>query len=1325
MGKSCAIIPTIKVGDKEVESRLFKDLISLTNDRETAKYIWGFTRIPEYIKSVKGLTFDENGEPTIESLSKALNLKSIPNMDDSLQIEKRDIGAIDRNGKPIIHKSITSIITNVIDFNRNNKNLVANIYKNDGGYSISLDYKTPSNSEEPNKLMFKNSLNNQLLSIVRRLGFDVKVDDKLTYDGIFDPTNAEYTADGLRTVIRIAKGDAGEDAFPEEFSHLIISGLLKNPLVSRLLRSVDNDDIISNVLGDEYSSYYNKYNGNRDLLIQEVAAKLLQKHIINPSVSKDSSLLRRLWNWVKSKFSSLSENDINDAINRANEGFARLASQVLDDSILPSISSESIINSETLYKLKKNTKELEELANTALEIASRRMKILQARSKSGKYEKNDISAVKNLQNLIAKKKYAESCSFFLTDSLSQIEKTRKELDQALKLNSEDNSSLSNIRKLSSLLRRIKEFSDGYEPIIKQLMSLESMQKDGTVDIEEEDAAKISKAANDIFRVINDINNNYGKLRFNAVYNFLKMFWGEDKIVNIGKNKGDAITLEMIMEKADKDINGIDRWVSSMSDASDPMLSIVDKAVKVAKAKRDIELERYIAGIREAHNKLASEGFNTDFMFERDEDGKLTGRLISDYDFIRFEREKQQYRESLEQKGYEYYKVKSKLEAWEISNTREIVVDQNTGRRERVPKYTKDTLSKLAPAQRAYYDEMIAAKVIIDGLIPNKFARLYNAVQVRDDMINAIANNKSSVKEATKMVLSNIKDNFVRREDDTEYGNKSIVLDFSNNPIARLPIYYTKPLEDVNRLSLDFTSAIMAYTGMAVNYNEMNKIVDALELTRGFIKEREVKQYSGDRKLQEAFTILRRQFSKDYTKKGSETNIGSRIDDYFDAAVYGKLKKDQGTFDVFGAKIDKSKVLDTIKSYTGVVGLGLNTFSAISNVTGGSIQLFIDAVGGEHFNYKNLTKAKKNYFSLLPAFLGEVNTTNKTNKLALLIDKFDALEEFYNNSKAQGGFSNAFSRIIGNTNLYLLNNLGEHYLHSMTMLAMLDSYKVKYKGEEISLFDAFEVEEIKDSNGKTLSAELKLKDGIKKLNGEDLTDNDIIEYKLKIGKVNQSLNGAFNEDDKGAIHRGALGRMAMQFRQWMPAHYNRRYAGAYYDAAMNQWREGYYRTLGRFSLNLMKDLTRARFELATHYSELNEQEKANLRRAGAELSMYAFLTILISMMGPVKDKKGVWGDRMIMYNLKRMSLEVGASIPLSVSAPENIMTILQSPAASINTINNILDLLQFQNMFVELQSGRYKGWSKYERDLIEMIPVYPQIMKVSDIKEEDYMFKIFE
>ena len=274
-----------------------------------------------------------------------------------------------------------------------------------------------------------------------------------------------------------------------------------------------------------------------------------------------------------------------------------------------------------------------------------------------------------------------------------------------------------------------------------------------------------------------------------------------------------------------------------------------------------------------------------------------------------------------------------------------------------------------------------------------------------------------------------------------------------------------------------------------------------------------------------------------------------------------------------------------------------------------------------------------------------------------------------------------------------------------------------------------------------AAEAILKEGTANLNGELLAtegldsnsdnysevDNRynsfISEQKLRIGKVNQALNGAFNDTDKGAIHKYALGRLAMQFRQWMPAHYSRRFSSASYDSRLDQWREGYYRTLGRFTINLMKDISRGKFELATNWNSLNTTEKANIKRAMTELISFGVIAALISMIGPEKDKKGKWGERMVVYQLKRLQLETGASIPW-FSALENASTILQSPAAAINSFNNLLEVVQVWNMFNEIESGRYKGWSEWERDFANAVPLLGQLRKVKDITEEDYMFTMF-
>lgn len=138
--------------------------------------------------------------------------------------------------------------------------------------------------------------------------------------------------------------------------------------------------------------------------------------------------------------------------------------------------------------------------------------------------------------------------------------------------------------------------------------------------------------------------------------------------------------------------------------------------------------------------------------------------------------------------------------------------------------------------------------------------------------------------------------------------------------------------------------------------------------------------------------------------------------------------------------------------------------------------------------------------------------------------------------------------------------GEQYLRSKVMISMMHSMKLKdANGKEISAWDAFEVVEEKHE-GKTIGSKVQLKEGVTKLDGSEFTTQDLIDLRLKVRGVNQKLNGAMNEDDKGAIHQYALGRATLQFRQWMVKHISRRYAGKHYDTYLGEYQEGYMRTL---------------------------------------------------------------------------------------------------------------------------------------------------------------------
>lgn len=93
----------------------------------------------------------------------------------------------------------------------------------------------------------------------------------------------------------------------------------------------------------------------------------------------------------------------------------------MSDKATDSIDSNLILKEKPLYDLEGEVSSMEKLAEDALELMSKRLKILSVRSKTGRYSEEDVKAIKEMQNLIEKKKYASSTIHFLSESLGQIE----------------------------------------------------------------------------------------------------------------------------------------------------------------------------------------------------------------------------------------------------------------------------------------------------------------------------------------------------------------------------------------------------------------------------------------------------------------------------------------------------------------------------------------------------------------------------------------------------------------------------------------------------------------------------------------------------------------------------------------------------------------------------------------------------------------------------------------------------------------------------------------------------------------------------------------
>lgn len=1325
MARNCAIIPQVRNNKGQVvDSKLFKGLLAYTgNNRSEATRLYLITKSSEFIKNWNPrLTLDENNEPTLRSLLKQTNLSDVIPESKVLERLNREIGYYKRGmDRPALwvnnDENYQKLLQKAISFNQTSDfrdDYVAKIIKIQDTESprifigVKVEKRNRLNSIDADKMAYNANLNSRLRDILAANGIAVgaltDLEKRMGINGVTDFDVARSAANGMIEMIRLANGIEGEKALPEEFAHFAIEAMGESPLINRLINNLSSSGLIGEILGDEYETYNILYKGDTAKLAKEAAGKLLAKHLLKsePIGQKPyKNLLERVISAIKSFFKTMNANQIQKAMYEADKDFGRLARDILNGRMDEEINVGNINSSGLFYqtneRVQRDRKLLQDIMNNEL----KRLKIYEKRNPNNQFSANQRLLIDRLELELADNNEVEGIYAFLDNALEELQKVSNRLEVLR------NTPATNANERASVLRDVRNYMYSYKNIIEDIRKALVDEERYT---DNRYGQRVRVALDNASILIGDLFVKYNDVSMPLFVDFIKPFVGENIMIPFGKFKGKVIKAEDLVKMADEDISFFDRWLDSMADSSDYMLKVMDQAVKKSKEQARLRTIDVMKQLQAATIKLEKAGIkNTDWMFERDSKGNLSGNYISEINQALFKEKVREMFKSLNEKygknpvGENAEKYKKERQAWFDANM-EIVNGK------KVPKmsiYGNKQYQRLNAAQREYYDTVMNIKSQLDSYLPEKYTTLTNAVKIRKDLLERVKSS-NGVKSGAKQIWESIKDEFIRRTDDVDFGDRATVKDFEGNEVQTLPIYFTKLKEgeSANDLSTDIVSTLTAYAAMANDFDEMSKVIDVLELGRDLLRERQVIQTQGGKPLVEKFKAVGRKVESKLTKEGEATRFVQRLNDFFEMQVYGRYMADEGTFGK--TNIDKGKVANFVNRVTSMNNLALNVLSGISNIATGKVMMRIESFAGEFFNEKNTITADRIYGQALPAYLAEIGNRVKTSKLALWNELFNVMQE-YEQDVREVNFDRKtwFSRMFGTSTLFFMNNAGEHWMQNRTSLALADAYKMKApNGKIVSLWDAMEVVPI-DKNNKKAGAKLQLKQGYTKADGSAFTQDDIIKFSRRSAAINQRMHGIYNKADRSAVQRLAIGRIGMMFRKWIKPSLNRRFKSATYNYDLDAWTEGYYRTSGRFLLQLARDLRETQFNLAARWNELTPTEKANIRRALTETGHFLAVMAIIGLIEWSDDKDRPWLVRMAEYQARRLYTELGAMIPGKPMISEGLK-IIKSPAAGVNTIENMLDLTKLLNPWNymdELQSGRYEGHSTAYKSFFES-PIIP-------------------
>ena len=1249
------------------------------------------------------LSFDEEGVVTYESF---INNKYIKR----LLGENKILHALQKDFEPVEdseHNYITEV-EKAHTFNLsspNKEDFVAVVEKQDNGkIQTIIKSKDKSTIDLAANQYAAYKLNNRLSEIFSKIDISVgkltEIEEKAGRVGVTDFSVAKSLASDFGSIIKVANNMEGASAVSEEFSHLIIGSFINDNLIQRSINLLaSKPELLKEILGEDYNDTVDFHNGDMALVAEEALGHLLQEHLINKMGGDAPTIAKRALSKITDSFKDYDVNEVYDAIDSADKLMNSLANGILSGEI--AITKQQVIDNSRYVQLNALAKELDrniEILKKAIDIEIKRSKI----QRKGKNETEDLimDLKKHLGGGVAT---AYGISEYMKHATESLIKIHKQYDDISRLNQAEK---------FAVLRTSKENIDSYGRFIGMLNEAIIEEKEqGNAESRLVSPFKVKGEEIDIQsslvrlkKLYDDLASRYRIHSKSSFTNFLSKFLADGASITL-KGQKKEISVEELLTESD-DISFFDRWLDSMSDSSDVILQLISKSVADAKTKVRLNTLDDIREIQALMLDAEKEGITSfEWMFEKDSDGKKTGNYISAVNYGQYYRDLKQFSDETDKKygvnptGKLAGEKLSAIRNWHKTHSKD-------GMRCKIPNpisYRNEDYFKLTDKQKSIFDKFIKLKDKYEERLPEKHRNSVRAIQKRRDNVQRFSDANGNISKIFQAVKENLKADFIRMADDNEeYG--TTLVDFGGNEYKQLPVLYTNRLENPDELSTDIFGTLISYAYMTNNYVEMDKIIDPLEVGMDVMKERKIIKPGKKEKINFIGYEINNPV---YT---SHANSLDKYEDFLDMQVYGRYLKDHGEWDLFGLKIDKQKFTSALLKMSAMSQLGFNFTANIVNITNGLHMQLIESTARKYFSEGTLFKADMEYKSAMKGFLSQLGSRVQTNKLALFDELFNVKQNISSQLRYSDQRKNWLKRIFGSNMAFFGQEAGDHWLYNRTAIAMALNKKVLLNNKEMSLWEALKVENVfKDRND---VKQLNIKD-IKNLDG---TDFDVNDFSEKMKHINQYMFGIYNEEDKAAIHSYAVGRIFMLYRNWLKPSLNKRFMGRQYNSIMDEEEEGYYRTLARF----LNELRRGEFQLSACYNQLEDWEKANIRKACTELFQTLIFWGLANWVEWPDDKNRPWAVKYAELIARKNAHDLASLTPSTVMIQEDIKT-FSDPSALISTVKNLFDLTKIFTSPIyaqeEIQSGPYRGMTHAEKWLynapLPAINEYRRVDKLVD------------
>ncbi len=540
------------------------------------------------------------------------------------------------------------------------------------------------------------------------------------------------------------------------------------------------------------------------------------------------------------------------------------------------------------------------------------------------------------------------------------------------------------------------------------------------------------------------------------------------------------------------------------------------------------------------------------------------------------------------------------------------------------------------------------------------------------------------------------------------------------------------------VSLDIANTIT----MAINEwgtrKELDKVVPDAEIIKDLLGEREVVDETRRQEGKGLTPFLMRKGlaatskrGKLQTKRGTDTYSYKMAERILRRLAYGQYKKDEGTFTIFGQKIEVRKFTDTFLKYTGLRFMLGNIAIPLTNLAMGEVAVLKEAIGGNLITKREAAAGNRFYWKVLPEAIRDLHNRQKQTKFGRFWTFMNPMDKD-RPSQSSGIDSNWMRRVWHNLTT---SSPVEFRLSTVVMGAMSKRFTAKDKnGKDISFYDAVDV----DQNGR-----ISLISGNTYNGKSTLSSSDVDEIRNYTLKLYQYMNGIYNTLDSPGMKESSVGALVLFMRNWLRRGFRTRWELKRFDPDFKGNVEGsYISALIAFNnmynpeTGWMKSTAKALRMLVwmgvtdpnmlllpdeldlpqMEKDKLIDMRKANIRKTLFELYFTAAISILLFA--------GLGGDddsytQMMLARMRREAL--------TFLSPTTAWDVLRSPTVALRSIEDInatiwsvvdapIDIL-LEGEAEKYERGRYKGEYKWKADIKKQIPVINQMKQFDDLSTQ--------